>query len=114
MVLRKMGNSVNPTVELVKEGDLYTFNTVSTFKNSQIKFKLGEEFEEETIDGRKVKSVCTFDGPNKLIQDQKGEKPTVIVREFTDTELITVSFYLFFLLIYSFNLIIDPFLYCRQ
>ncbi|KAI8121845.1 probable fatty acid-binding protein [Lucilia cuprina] len=88
MVLRKMGNSVSPTVELKKEGDVYTFTTSSTFKTSTISFKLGEEFDEETLDGRKVKSVCTMDG-NKLVQEQKGDKPSTIVREFTDSELIT-------------------------
>ncbi|KAM7361643.1 fatty acid binding protein [Cochliomyia hominivorax] len=88
MVLRKMGNSVTPTVELRKEGDVYTFTTSSTFKTSSITFKLGEEFDEETLDGRKVKSICTMDG-NKLVQEQKGDKPSTIVREFTDSELIT-------------------------
>ncbi|XP_037952337.1 probable fatty acid-binding protein [Teleopsis dalmanni] len=87
LVLRKMGNSVNPTVELVKDGDNYTFTTTSTFKTSAITFKLGEEFDEETLDGRKVKSVITMDG-NKLIQEQTGDKPTTIVREFTADELI--------------------------
>uniref|UniRef100_A0A1Q3F8S3 Fatty acid-binding protein, muscle n=1 Tax=Culex tarsalis TaxID=7177 RepID=A0A1Q3F8S3_CULTA len=87
MVLRKLGNSINPTVELVKEGDEYTFNTMSTFKNTTIKFKLGEEFDEETVDGRKVKSVCTFEGDNKLVHEQKGDKPTTIIREFTATDL---------------------------
>lgn len=86
MVLRKLGNSISPTVELVKNGDEYTFNTLSTFKNTTIKFKLGEEFDEETVDGRMVKSVCTLDG-NKLIHEQKGDKPTTIVREFTATDL---------------------------
>ena len=94
MVLRKMGNSVTPTVELKKEGDVYTFTTSSTFKTSSITFKLGEEFDEETLDGRKVKSVCTMDG-NKLVQEQKGDKPSTIVREFTDSELITVSLLLY-------------------
>lgn len=87
MVLRKLGNSINPTVELVKEGDEYTFNTMSTFKNTTIKFKLGEEFDEETVDGRKVKSVCTFEGDNKLVHEQKGDKPTTIIREFTASDL---------------------------
>uniref|UniRef100_A0A1I8MQH5 Fatty acid-binding protein, muscle n=1 Tax=Musca domestica TaxID=7370 RepID=A0A1I8MQH5_MUSDO len=88
MVLRKMGNTVTPTVELKKDGDLYTFTTTSTFKTSSISFKLGEEFDEETLDGRKVKSVCTMDG-NTLTQEQKGDKPSTIVREFSDSELIT-------------------------
>lgn len=87
MVLRKMGNTVSPTVDLVKNGDEYVFSTNSTFKSTVIKFKLGEEFDEETLDGRKVKSVVTLDG-NKLIQEQKGEKPSTIIREFSDTECI--------------------------
>lgn len=90
MVLRKMGNTVSPTIELTKEGDEYTLNTVSTFKTISIKFKLGEEFDEETLDGRKVKSIMTLDG-NKLIQEQKGDKAHKIIREFTPTELIAVN-----------------------
>lgn len=90
MVLRKMGNTVSPTVEVTVDGDTYTLTTTSTFKTSAISFKLGEEFDEETLDGRKVKSVITLDG-NKLTQEQKGDKPSTIVREFNDNELITVS-----------------------
>lgn len=90
LVLRKMGNTVSPTVELTKEGDEYTFHTVSTFKSTAIKFKLGEEFDEETLDGRKVKSIITLDG-DKLVQEQKGDKPHTIVREFTDSTLVAVS-----------------------
>lgn len=90
IVLRKMGNSVSPTVEMKKEGDTYTLTTTSTFKTSCISFKLDEEFDEETLDGRKVRSVCSMDG-NTLTQEQKGDKPSKIIREFTDNELITVS-----------------------
>lgn len=90
MVLRKMGNSVSPTVELKLDGEKYSLTTSSTFKTSTITFKLGEEFDEETLDGRKVKSICTMDG-NTLIQEQKGDKPSKIVREFKENELITVS-----------------------
>ncbi|XP_011204530.1 probable fatty acid-binding protein [Bactrocera neohumeralis] len=88
MVMRKMGNSVSPTVELKKDGETYTFTTTSTFKTSSINFKLGQEFDEETLDGRKVKSVITLEG-NKLVQEQKGDKPSTIIREFTDSELVT-------------------------
>jgi len=87
MMLRQVGNSIYPTVELTKNGDEYTFSTSSTFKNTAIKFKEGEEFEEETLDGRKIKSVITFDG-NKMIHDQKGEKGHIIYRVFSETELI--------------------------
>lgn len=91
MVLRKMGNSINPVVELIKNGDTYTFITSSTFKTVQIVFKEGEEFEEETADGRKVKSVITFENPNKLIQKQGGDKPSTLIREWKGDELHVVS-----------------------
>lgn len=84
-----MGSSVSPVVELTENNGLYTLKTTSPFKNSEIKFKLGEEFDEETPDGRKVKCVCTLDG-NKLVQIQKGEKQTTIEREFTPTEMKAV------------------------
>lgn len=89
---RKMGSSVSPVVELTKDNETYTLKTTSPFKNTEIKFKLGEEFDEETADGRKVKSVCTLEG-NKLIQVQKGEKDTTIEREFSPTEMKAVGSY---------------------
>lgn len=90
MVTRKMGATVSPVVELTEKDGVYTLKTTSTFKNTEIKFKLGEEFDEETVDGRKVKSICTLDG-NKLVQVQKGDKDTTIDREFTPTEMKAVS-----------------------
>ncbi|KAG8223444.1 hypothetical protein J437_LFUL008516, partial [Ladona fulva] len=86
LVTRKMGNAVTPTVEVTEKDGVFTIKTTSTFKNSEINFKLGEEFDEETVDGRKVKSVVTKDG-NKLIHLQKGEKETTIIREFSGDEM---------------------------
>lgn len=90
LVVRKMGNAVSPVIELTLNGDEYTLTSQSTFKNTSITFKLGEEFEEETPDGRKVKTVITQDG-NKLIQVQKGQKETTIIREFSEDEVKMVS-----------------------
>lgn len=92
MVLRKMGNSVSPTVYLEKNGDEFSFHTVSTFKSTVIKFKLGEEFDEETLDGRKVKSVCTLNG-NTLSQVQKTDKTSTIERVFSETEVVVTCVY---------------------
>lgn len=87
MVTRKLTNNVSPVVELVKNGDFYELSSNSTFKNSKISFKIGEEFDEETPDGRKVKSFITQDG-NKLVHIQKTDKVvTTIVREFEPEEL---------------------------
>nr|BAN20204.1 allergen, putative [Riptortus pedestris] len=86
LITRKMGNTVSPVVELTEDGGTYTLKSSSTFKNTVTTFKLGEEFEEDTPDGRKVKSVITLDGDNKLIHVQKGDKESKIVREFTPEE----------------------------
>lgn len=44
-----------PTTIIAIEGDVITLKTVSTFKSTEINFKLGEEFDETTADDRKVK-----------------------------------------------------------
>lgn len=86
-MLRKIGARVTPTIELKKNtDDTYTLSTSSTFKNTDITFKLGQEFDEETLDGRNVKSVITLDG-NTLVQKQGGEKPSTITRVFTDKDM---------------------------
>lgn len=63
MALRKMGGLAKPDVIISQDGDTITVKTESTFKTSQFSFKLGEPFEEETLDGRKTQV-------NKLIFSQ--------------------------------------------
>lgn len=83
-----MASKLTPTVRLEKEDkDYYTFHFISSFKNESIKFKPNEEFSEETMDGRKVKSLVTFEG-NKMILLQKGEKTVRVERVFTEDEMI--------------------------
>jgi len=54
MAMRKMGSMAKPDVYIIKEGDTITVKTESTFKTSQFSFKIGEKFEENTLDGRKT------------------------------------------------------------
>merc|ERR1712071_423574 len=70
-------------------GDEYTLTTSSLLKTTTIKFKLGEEFEEERADGVKVKSTITLEG-NKMSHVMKGEPETTIVREFNGSEMKAV------------------------
>src|SRR5690349_15925243 len=71
--VRKMANNFSTTLQLIKEGeDSYSFETKSAFKSRSIKFKLNEEFDENTMDGRIIKCLITFEG-NKMIQQQRGE-----------------------------------------
>jgi fatty acid-binding protein 3 len=39
------------------------------------------------MDGRQVKSVITLEA-NKMVHEQKGDKPQTIVREFSESELV--------------------------
>lgn len=52
---RQVGNVTKPTVVISQEGDKVIIKTLSTFKNTEISFKLGEEFDETTADDRNVK-----------------------------------------------------------
>jgi len=79
-VMRKMATASKPTVEINNEGDDYSIKTTTTFKTSEIKFKIDEEFEETRLDGVIVKTKISKDG-NKLIQQQFGDKPCEIMRE---------------------------------
>ncbi|XP_014287641.1 fatty acid-binding protein, muscle [Halyomorpha halys] len=88
LVTRKMGNAVSPVIELTESNGEYTLSSSSTFKNTVVKFKLGEEFDEETADGRKVKSTITLEGDNKLIHVSKSDKESKIVREFSKEEVV--------------------------
>ncbi|XP_045453816.1 fatty acid-binding protein-like [Melitaea cinxia] len=88
LITRKAANAVTPSVELRKDGDTFVLVTSSTFKTTEIKFKLGEEFEEDRADGAKVKSVCTLDG-NTLKQVQKAADGVEVtyIREFGPEEM---------------------------
>ena len=48
----------------------------------------GKEFDEDTTDGRKCKTIVTKQGDNKLITRQKaqkaGQKDVTVIRELTD------------------------------
>ncbi|XP_063541484.1 sodium/calcium exchanger regulatory protein 1 [Cydia strobilella] len=88
LITRKAANAVTPTVELRKDGDQYALVTSSTFKTTEMKFKPGEEFDEERADGVQVKTVCSFEG-NKLKQVQKAPDGLEVtyLREFGPEEL---------------------------
>ncbi|XP_023363224.1 fatty acid-binding protein, heart isoform X1 [Otolemur garnettii] len=85
---RQVANMTKPTTIIEKNGDTITLRTQSTFKNTEISFKLGVEFDETTADDRKVKSIVTLDG-GKLVHLQKWDgQETTLVRELSDGKLI--------------------------
>lgn len=91
-LMRKAIILAKPVMELKLNGDEYTLSSESFFKNIYTKFRLGQEFQEKTPDGRYVDTMFSIDG-NKLIQTQrdKKKKVTTIVREFNPTRVIVTA-----------------------
>lgn len=92
---RQIGKRTSSWEDIHQNGDEWTLDITSTFKNAHLKFKLGDEFDETTMDGRKVKSVFNIED-DKLVHYQKstevGIPDSVIVRERVDDNTMTVTF----------------------
>nr|WLG17454.1 fatty acid-binding protein C [Brachionus koreanus] len=73
LILRKVGNTVTPTLIISNNGNEWSIKMRSTFKNTDDNFTLGEEFDDETTDGRKIKCLYNLDG-DKLICEQRDRK----------------------------------------
>jgi fatty acid-binding protein 3 len=90
LVTRKMANAASPVQEIQINGDEWYIKTTTTFKTTEVRFKLGEEFEEVTGDGRNCKSVMKLDG-SKLVHIQKDPaKESTIIREVNGNEMTMV------------------------
>ncbi|CAN0556553.1 unnamed protein product [Ectocarpus sp. 8 AP-2014] len=84
MLLRKAATVSTPTVVISENDGVWTIKTSTTLKSMELKFKLGEEFEETTADGRQVSAVVSFeDGKIVTVQKAKkdGQKSTKSIRE---------------------------------
>jgi len=93
LIKRKLAQSSKPEIEVRKDGEEWHVKTKSALKNSEVKFKIGEEFEEVRQDDAKVKSLVVQDG-NKWTQTQTpldSDKVVTIVREFGDKQLTTTA-----------------------
>jgi len=94
IALRQVGKRTNAWEEIKQDGDTWLLNITSTFKNAHLKFKLGEEFDEKTMDGRDVKSVFNIEN-DTLVHYQKSTKvgvpDSVIIREVVDENTMTIT-----------------------
>ncbi|XP_045416620.1 fatty acid-binding protein 9 [Lemur catta] len=85
---RNAAGLVKPTVSISVNGEKVNIRTESSFKNTEISFKLGEEFDETTADNRKVKSIITLDS-GSMIQVQKWlGKETTIKRKIAEGKMV--------------------------
>lgn len=92
LLKRKLANTSYPTIEFFKdENDVFTLRSHTVIKTSETSFRLNEEFEEDRLDGKRVKSVVVHDG-NKYIQTQKdGDLEIKYIREVLDDQIRVVS-----------------------
>ncbi|CAB1455373.1 unnamed protein product [Pleuronectes platessa] len=85
---RKVGGLTKPTTIISVDGGTVTVKTQSSVKNTELSFKLDEEFDETTADDRKVKSIVKIEG-GKMVHVQKWDgKETSLVREINGNALI--------------------------
>ncbi|XP_058385004.1 LOW QUALITY PROTEIN: fatty acid-binding protein 9-like [Diceros bicornis minor] len=80
--------SAKPTIIISASEDRGNIKTESSFKNSEISFKLGEEFDETTADNRKVKSIITVDGGSMIHVQKWLGKETTIKRQIVDGKMV--------------------------
>ncbi|XP_034015998.1 cellular retinoic acid-binding protein 1 [Thalassophryne amazonica] len=95
-ILRKVAVAAasKPHVEIRQDGDHFYIKTSTTVRTTEINFLIGEEFNEETVDGRKCKSLATWETDNKIYCKQallSGNGPkTFWSRELKGDELILI------------------------
>uniref|UniRef100_A0AAY4ENS3 Cytosolic fatty-acid binding proteins domain-containing protein n=1 Tax=Denticeps clupeoides TaxID=299321 RepID=A0AAY4ENS3_9TELE len=95
-MLRKVACAAasKPHVEIRQNGEQFYIKTSTTVRTTEINFHVGQEFSEETVDGRKCKSLATWETDSKMfckqtLLDGVGPK-TYWTRELRGDELILV------------------------
>ncbi|XP_073185478.1 myelin P2 protein-like [Lepidochelys kempii] len=90
--MRKLGSLAKPTVIISADDDMLTIKTESPVKNTEISFKLGQEFEETTTDNRKTKVrgvlVVTLDNGSMIHVQKWDDKEITIKREVVDGNMV--------------------------
>ncbi|XP_067409664.1 myelin P2 protein-like isoform X2 [Emydura macquarii macquarii] len=85
---RKMGSLAKPTMIISMQRDVMTIKTDSAFKMTEISFKLGQEFEEITMDNRKTKSMVTVDRDSMTHVQKWDGKKTTMTRKLVDGKMV--------------------------
>ncbi|XP_054354802.1 fatty acid-binding protein 9 [Pongo pygmaeus] len=85
---RNMAGLVKPTVTISVDGKMMTIRTESSFQDTKISFKLGEEFDETTADNRKVKSTITLENGSMIHVQKWLGKETTIKRKIVDEKMV--------------------------
>ncbi|KAL0973384.1 hypothetical protein UPYG_G00202760 [Umbra pygmaea] len=86
---RKIAAHLTQTKVIAQKGDKFETMTLSTFRNYEVNFTVGVEFEELTkgLDNRKLQTLVNWDG-DKLVCVQKGEKANRGWKQWIEGELL--------------------------
>ncbi len=96
-----LAKAATPQVEYSVAGDSWTIVTTG-LKDTTVKFNVGVEQDDETTDGRKVKTIYTLESPTKLVQKEKWDgKEATLIREVNGDELKVVRYYYYSMLLLS-------------
>eukprot|EP00088_Acartia_fossae_P005979 TRINITY_DN12718_c0_g1_i4.p1 TRINITY_DN12718_c0_g1~~TRINITY_DN12718_c0_g1_i4.p1 ORF type:complete len:138 (-),score=29.94 TRINITY_DN12718_c0_g1_i4:119-532(-) len=85
-IARKMITSSSPSLEISQNGDEWTLLFKTPMKNNNMKFKFGEEFEETTPFGAKMKGKASFEDGKMILRAQNMDNNSVMYREFSATD----------------------------
>ncbi|XP_077089311.1 retinol-binding protein 1-like [Siphateles boraxobius] len=73
VAIQKIATLLKPDKDISQDGDHFIIKTLSTFKNYNMDFVVGQEFEEDLsgVDNRKCMPTITWDGDKMVCE--KGE-----------------------------------------
>lgn len=92
VIKRKLFQAASPEITLKKDVDEWHVTTKIALGSKDTKFKMGEEFEDVSFNGDRVKSLIIQDG-DKWTQVQTpfdSDKVTTIVREFGERQFTAI------------------------
>uniref|UniRef100_A0A2K5KIH3 Retinol binding protein 2 n=1 Tax=Cercocebus atys TaxID=9531 RepID=A0A2K5KIH3_CERAT len=94
---RKIAVHLTQTKVIDQDGDNFKTKTTSTFRNYDVNFTVGVEFDEYTkgLDNRHVKSLVTWEG-DVLVCVQKGEKENRGWKQWIEGDKLYLEFFLNF------------------
>ena len=91
-LLRKAATVSTPVMEVSEMDGVWTIKTTTTLKSVELRFRIGEEFDEITPDGRDVRAIVTLENGNQFVSVQtakkEGQKSTKVIREFNGDEVV--------------------------
>ncbi|KAF0886320.1 fatty acid-binding protein 9-like [Crocuta crocuta] len=85
---QNLAGLAKPRISISANGDEVNIKTENSLKNTEISFKLGEEFDEITADNRKVKSIITLSNGSMIHVQKWLGKETTIKRQIVDGKMV--------------------------